>query len=439
MKMRPFEIGLLVFFGLLLAGAIILLRLYSPDPEPGAVDFGGPVTIWGTLPAAGFESFKREMIKTVPTFKDVNYRYIAPENFDNTFITALADRRSPDLLLLSQESIVRHRSRIDLYPYTAFPERDFRNQYLDGADIFLLPRGIFGFPVAVDPLVMYWNRDLLGSAGFISPPRTWEEVVGEVVPRLTSRDFNRTITRSALAMGEYRNINNAFGIISMLALQGGSAGVALDGVSSYRIRLDESVIPTQSGGTARPFTNAVRFFTNFNATQNTLYSWNRSLPLDRDMFLREDLALYFGYGSEAVGLATRNPNLSFDIAEVPQSAEATVRRTYGRFYVLAVPQQASNKNGAYMVLQQLTQANNARHLALAYHLAPAHRSLVQAGSNDLYGRVYYAVAPTARGWLNPDLARTDEVFIRMLDDIQANRTDTPRAVSDALGRLRGAY
>src|SRR3990167_4058409 len=78
-------------------------------------------------------------------------------------------------------------------------------------------------PVAVDPLVLFWNRDIFARGGLIVAPKTWEEVVANTVPTLTVRDFSRNIQTAGIAMGEYRNIKNAFPIISLLAIQGGSA------------------------------------------------------------------------------------------------------------------------------------------------------------------------------------------------------------------------
>jgi ABC-type glycerol-3-phosphate transport system substrate-binding protein len=192
-------------------------------------------------------------------------------------------------------------------------------------------------------------------------------------------------------------------------------------------------------GGAQPLTNAAAFYTNFSNTANTLYSWNPALRLDRDMFLSEDLAVYFGYGSEGVEIATRNPNLSFDIAEVPQGAAANVKRTYGLFYGLSIPKASTNKTGALAAMQVLGNTETALKFATAYNLAPVHRALVSQGSNDVYGRISYQSALYARGWLNPDREQIDQVFTTMLEDINANRLDIGGATSDAVERTKQIY
>ncbi len=434
MKLRPFELVLIVVFGSLFFLALFLLRTYEGEAPEDVSNLGAGLSIWGVLPPSTFDSLLQAMMDKDEGYSNVTYRYIPPEDFDDVFVNALADQVGPDLLLLPHDRLVKHRSRLQAIPYESFPVRDFRNMYIDGAEIFALSDGIYGFPIAVDPLVMYWNRDIFSNNGLLAAPTTWEDVVNNVVPTLTVRDFNRNIQLSAVAMGEYRNIKNAFPMLSLLLLQGGSVMVT-EGQNQYGIRLNEAV----GQSSAQPFSNAAAFFTNFSNTSNTLYSWNRSLPLDRDRFLSEDLALYFGYVSEGRDLASKNPNLNFDIAEVPQGANATVKRTYGQFYALVVPKTAPNKAGALTAMQTLGNAENAKQLADGYNFAPAHRSTLTLGSNDVYGRIGYMSAVYARGWLNPDTTRLNETLTTMLEDINANRSDIRSATSDAVNRIQQIY
>lgn len=433
MKLRPFELGLVMTFGVLALVALFLMRTYEPKPDDSAVIVSGPVTIWGTLPATVFSQILGELSETYDSYRNVSYRYIAPESFDRMVVDALADQNPPDILLMSHERMVKHRSRLQSIPYESFPVRDFRNRYIDGAGIFALNDGVYAFPVAVDPLVMYWNRDTLSTNGFLTPPATWEEIVNEVAPALTKRDFNRTIQKSAVAMGEYTNIKNSFPIISMLLIQSGSNLVSESG-SQYRVNLN-----TSAGSTAAPLTTALTFFTSFSNVNNSLYGWNRSLSLDRDMFLREDLALYFGFGSEGRELEAKNPNLSFDIAEVPQGENVVNKRTYGNFYGLFVLKAAKNKSGAYTVMNTLGEQQFAKRIADANNLAPVYRASLQMGSNDVYGRVIYSSAFNTRAWLNPDPDRVRGVFTQSIEDISSNRRNITSVAGDTVTRLQQIY
>ncbi len=433
MKLRPFELVLVTVFGLLGLLALAMISMYKPAADPAAATLGDSVVIWGTVPASAFQKVLIPLIEASDAYNVVSYVEKDARDFDADLLNALAENRGPDIIFIPHEKLIQQRSKIVPVSYESFPRRDFQNLYIDGAEIFALKDGVYAYPIAIDPLVMYYNRDLLASKNIINPPATWESVVNEIIPTMVERDYNRNIIRSPLAFGEYRNINNGFSVLSMLLLQGGSSLVS-ERDNSYQILLNTT--PTQTG---KPFDNALTFYTNFASPSNPLYSWNRALSLDRDEFLSETLVLYFGKGSEGVSLASQNPNLNFDIAEVPQGAQATVRRTYASFYGLALLKSSPNKNGAFAVLQELGTAPQAKVLADALHMAPAHRSTLNDGSNDQFGRVNYKASIVARGWLSPDPRKTNDIFSQMVEDVLSNRLRPSDSVNDAVSRLSDAY
>lgn len=435
MKLRPFELALVIIFIVLGIVALFVLATWESQPSsPEGTDaIDGPVTIWGTMPGMGMQQMVAAYAEEYESYENVTYTYIPAEQFQETLINALADSVGPDLVLISQEELVEVRRRLYPESYESFPLRDIRSQYVDGAEIFALQDGLYARPIAVDPLVMYWNRDILTTEGYLEPPRTWEELVNIQFDDLISRGFDRTINRSVVAMGEYNNVRNAFGTISMLLIQGGMVGVTEDD-RGYVIRLNESV-----SGNGQPLRSATDFYTRFGQPANTLYSWNRSFSEDRSEFTGEDLALYFGYSSEGPEIERQNPNLNFDIAEVPQGASATVRRTYGRFYGLALMRTTDNARGAQTVLSQFSNQAVADTIAINSGLVPATRSTVNRGSNGTYARIAYQSAAIAYGWLNPDVAATDAIFNSMVQDINENRRTLELSVSDALGRLQMEY
>jgi ABC-type glycerol-3-phosphate transport system substrate-binding protein len=433
MKLRPFELVLVTVFGLLGLVALAMISTYKPAPDETTATLGDSVVIWGTVPASAFQAVLGPIKEQVKAYSVVSYVEKDARNFDADLLNALAEGRGPDIVFVPHEKLIQLRSKIQPVSYESFPRRDFQNLYIDGAEIFALNDGVYAYPVAIDPLVMYYNRDLLATKNIINPPTTWEGVVNEIIPTMVERDYSRNIIRSPLAFGEYRNINNGFAILSMLLLQGGSAMV-VERDERYQMLLN-----TTSAGSGVPFENALTFYTNFASPSNPLYSWNRALSLDRDEFLSEKLVLYFGKGSEARSLSSQNPNLNFDIAEVPQGATATVRRTYASFYGLALLKSSPNKNGAFTVLQELGGANQSKVLADALNMAPAHRTSLTAGSNDQYGRVTYKASIVGRGWLSPDPTRTSDIFAQMVEDVLSNRLRPSESSSDAVARLTEIY
>lgn len=435
MKLRPFELALVIIFGGMLLAALIMLKNYDPpqDEADTLAALVGQVSIWGVLPSTEVRGYLGELAKENPTYNQITYRYYAPEEFNTVLVNALADGKGPDLLLISHEQLVQMRPRIQPFSYESYPLPDFKNNYLDGAEIFALSDGIYGMPIAVDPLVMYWNRSTLSNQGFLAAPKTWENLVNVMFPKLIDRDFDRVINRSVVAMGEYGNVRNAFGIISALLAQQGTQGVTdVDG--EYRVRLRTSL----SEG-VDPLYATADFYTRFSKPNNSLYSWNRSFSEDRQQFIAEDLVFYFGYGSEAAQIERANPNLDFDIAEIPQGEAASVRRTYGRYYGLVALKASDNLSGAFAVMSDLAGSEKSLELARLNNMVPVYRHLVSQGSNDVFGRVAYLTAPVTFGWLNPDLQASEQYFETMMQDINENRRPVDGAVSDLTGRLVNEY
>jgi ABC-type glycerol-3-phosphate transport system substrate-binding protein len=435
MKLRPFELALVIIFVVLGLAALALLASYdggSSGPKEGEV-VTGPVQIWGTMPGSGMQTVLDELVAKNETYKDVSYRYIAPAQFEQTLTNALADSRGPDIILTSHEELVDSRSRIAPYSYEQFPLRDVRDRYIEGAQIYALSDGVYALPIAVDPMVLFWNRDILATEGYLAAPSTWEELINVQFNDLIQRDFDRTIRRGVVAMGEYNNVRNAFGLVSMLLMQSGSQGVA-DVARGYEINLNRSI-----NDASNPLRTVADFYTRFSRPANTLYSWNRSFAEDRNEFIGEDLVFYFGYASEGPVLERLNPNLNLDISEVPQGAAASVRRTYGRFYGLSLLRSTDNPNGAYSVMGTLGGSSIADRIAIGSDLTPVTRQTVAAGSNTTYGRISYQSAAIAYGWLNPDPDATDIVFATMMEDINENRSSVDGATGDTIDRLGFEY
>jgi ABC-type glycerol-3-phosphate transport system substrate-binding protein len=435
LNLRPFQIFLIAIFVFLALLSIVLLSLYEPNDDPQRTAFGDRVIIWGTLPYRSVADVIEDLEEQNPAFNVVEYVDVRPDRFAAEFVNAIAEGRSPDLVLLPHTELVAQRSKLLPIPYTTtgYSERDIRNRFIDGVEIFARPDGLYAIPLAVDPLIMYWNRDLFASAGFAVPPQTWEQFVGTMVPQLTVRDSSRNIQRSAAALGEYQNIRHGYEILSLLLLQAGSRMVT-EGDRGYELLLNEA----ESSNT-RPLESVLQFYSEFANPVSALYTWNRSLEEDQLAFTSGDLATYFGLGSEARDLVERNPNLNFDATLPPQGANATVFRTHGTFYGFAIPRASRNQGGAFNVANFLASQDAAFALTQSLRLTPVDRTLLARGGSDSFAAVSYQAALIARGWLSPSPAATEQVFQTMVEEVAGNRNRISNVVNDTIDRLLLAY
>ncbi len=433
-NMRPFQLVLLAVFGFLAVVALIFLSAFQMQKSEEEQVYGEEVVIWGTFPQKEVKNVLQEIANTDKPFNVVTYYQVPEETFDAELVNAIAEGRSPDLVVLKSDALVKHRAKLYPIPYDSLSRRTFQDTYVDGAELFALQDGIYAFPLAIDPVVMYWNRDMFTSNGLAQAPKTWEEIVNEVVPRLTRRDTQRNVLQSAVAFGEYRNVMNAKLMLMLLCIQSGSRMIS-EGDHTYEVLLNESLV---EGGRA-PLESAVQFYTDFSNVNSPLYSWNRALPMDKNAFLAGDLGLYFGRGSELQDISDKNPNLNFDVAEVPQGASATVRRTSGDLYGLAIPRATKNARGAYAAAQVLARAEYASALSSALGMSSARRDVIAQGEEDPYRQVILQSALITRGWLDPSAEESNEAFMQMVEDIVSNRARISEAVDDAIKRLIMLY
>lgn len=428
--MKPFQIVLLAVFGIL---ALIGLYVFATFSSTGGGTSVGKVTIWGVLPAAPIESALTRLGSGNSNYKGVTYVQKNAANLDNELAQAIATGAGPDLVLASQEQLITSQNKFAIVPYASLPKRTFLDSYASIFDLYLTTTGTYGIPLAVDPLVLYYNTNLLQAAGVATPPATWEELPG-MVPLLTKQTDAQTIQQSTIAFGGYGNVSNARAILSALLFQAGSSITGIIGGNSLGSTLTQGAVSSQTTLAAA----AVRFYTQFADPAKTVYSWNQALPVSEQYFLANTLALYPGFASEATILSAGNPNLRFDVAPFPQTGTGGVKATYGLAYAFALTKTSTNATGAFSVATLLTDATQSPLIAKGYSLTPALISLLKPDPADPYAAVTYPAALTARGWLSPSPATVDAIFAAMITNVTSGRDTISQALIAADQSLTAA-
>ena len=427
--MRPFQIVVISIFALL---AVVGLVVFATFRGFGGGKPLGAVTIWGTLPVSAVQVSLDDIKRSKQEFSKVVYVERSAATFDADLSDAIASGAGPDLILITQEQLLANKAKISVIPFSTIPERKFRDLYVPAGESFLASNGTYAVPYVVDPLVLYYNRTLLSSAGLVQAPVSWEAVVGSA-PTLTIKSGS-SISRSTIPLGTYENIGNARAIISLLLLQSGSA-VTAETPKGFVSTLGQSQANT-SGNSASE--SALAFYTQFADPAKVVYSWNRSFSSARQAFIAGDAALYIGYASELPMLKAANPNLDFDMAQVPQPQTAASPADYGLVYAFAIPKASKNPTGAYRSIVALSSASALSLTSTALGMAPAQRSLLAGRTNDLYAPVYYPLALIMKVWLSPPPRITDRIFADMINNIISGRMSVHDAIQDADQSLNAA-
>jgi ABC-type glycerol-3-phosphate transport system substrate-binding protein len=363
--------------------------------------------------------------------KDLNFRYVKKDiaTYQQDLVEAFANGNGPDLFIITPDMIQRNNNFIYKIPYASYPEKIFRDSFIDGASVYLGKEGILAFPVFVDPMVLYYNKDILSNEGIAYPPKNWDELFS-LSSSLTKKENNGTINQSMIALGQYGNINNVKDIIATLLFQNNNFIVEQNALS-YVATLNAN----PSHYVVSPVEAVLKFFLEFSNPSNTAYSWNRSLPNSLDMFTGGKLVFYLGRASELFNIESINPNLSFDVTQMPQIKDSPSKRTYGEIYAVVINKKSTNLTSAVNIAGLLSMGDNAKNLAVALSLPPASRALLSSKPEDPYLYTFFNSALISRSWADPDKFKTDTIFQELIENILSNRLSVAEAITKAQGQL----
>lgn len=431
-NLKPFQVIIMGVFGFIALLGLVLFANFDGFRPAGPVV--GKVLIWGTLPSSDFNSALSSFRETRQEYASVSYQERPVETFNEDLAEAIATGKGPDLLIITQEELLSMQAKLAVIPSSKLSERDFRDDYLPIHELYLTQNGTYGVPFLVDPLVLFYNRPILSSAGAARPPATWEAVTG-LASTVNRQTDAQTVTQSLIALGTYENVENARAILSLLFLQAGY-GISERGSAGMRATLSDSKDAVYGSS---PAESALNFYTEFSNPGKTVYSWNRSLPESRQAFIAGDLALYLGFASERNDLAVANPNLDFDMAPTPSPSLTTTRISYGNAYAFAIPRSSKNSAGAERAALTLSGKDAAYTFAKSMGMAPALRSELAPSKGDLFEPVYYPEALVARAWLSPAIEETDRIFATMVNNVLSGREAVTMAISTANQALNAAF
>jgi ABC-type glycerol-3-phosphate transport system substrate-binding protein len=407
-------------FGIMVFSGLIPIR--TKKDKTGAQ---GTVILWGTDKNQDITQALEDFNKTNKTFV-VKYVQKYPETFDQDLLEALAAGKGPDIFFLSNDLAYKYSNKIYVIPYVSYPLATFKNNFVRAGEVFLTTKGTLAFPMIVDPLVMYYNRNILDTNNIIYPPNTWEEIVN-MVPIITKKDETNKIIKSTVALGQFSNILHAKDILSTLFMQAGNPivsekeGTFFSALGSLDGKYDLGQI--------------LKFYTDFTDPLKNVYSWNKAFKNSRDEFSAERLAFYFGYASELESLINKNPNQNFLATAIPQVKNTNSKLTYAKVTGIAVSSFSKNFNTAFTAASLMATGNFASAYAKATSVVPARRDLLSVKQTDAFNPVFYSSALFGSSWLDPSTEDTDNIFRKMVDNVLSNNLSPSDAIRDSDAKL----
>lgn len=408
--MSNFKIALTAIFAISFVVGIVLFASY----KAGSGQTSASLVVWGTISNEAFDAAYKNSSLAKDKYITATYVKKDSSSFDTDFVEALANGEGPDIILVRDDSLYKNRNKLFIIPYKSYPERTFKDQFIQEAEIFLRADGVSAVPFSTDPLVMYWNRDIFSNNLISEPPKYWDEFYA-LVDKMTKRDSSANILQSTVAFGEWRNVTNAKDIIALLLLQAGTPIVSYD-KQSY-----SSAMSAQFSYPIAPGQSALNFYTQFSNPTSASYSWNRSLPSSLNFFLSGNLSMYFGYASEVFSIQQKNPNLNFDVTYVPQIRDTKIKIDFAHMYALAIVKQSKSIGPAFSLINALTEPASQIAFEKVTNLPPVRRDLLASKPADAFRAVFYNSALISRTWVDPDSTATTNIFRDMIESITSGR------------------
>jgi ABC-type glycerol-3-phosphate transport system substrate-binding protein len=404
----------------------------------------GNIVVWGTLPAEKMSEFFYEYSQNAKTYS-VSYVEVPEDKFINRFIEASANEQGPDLMLLPENILVPLKGFVFPLDENIIAETTYKNMYARSTFKYFAPTGVFGLPVAIDPLVMYVNTDILTNAGFTRPPATWGDV-----PLYVSRVLGFTTTyensvQRAIALGSLNNIVRNREILLTLLMQLKNDVIvrkftekqekdklnyeesfeSVFGVSNEELKIKNDALAEQ----------VFVFFTSFvNPSIREAYTWSKKAPVDRDLFAAGNLGLYFGLASDKNYIDSKNPHLAYELALVPspQGPTSEFRNvSYAKLYAMSMNLRTRRQELSYKVMQDLVSKDMTSKIVSAYNMAPARQDELYVAQKDPVKDIVYRSAERGDIIMEPIPNLVNTIFGQVIDAFSGSRQTPSEIIKNA--------
>ncbi|MFA6427210.1 MAG: extracellular solute-binding protein [Candidatus Magasanikbacteria bacterium] len=305
----------------------------------------------------------------------INIRQVRYEEFDRLFTTALADDVGPDIVSMHVQWLKKQKNRLAPMPASVKMARIVvTNKYTDEKEVIIdtipLPsvkevkdgyvktvyqdvvfdNKIYGLPIAMDSLGVYYNQDLLDRAGISEAPKTWDEFV-KIIEKTTKFNSRGDIVQSGAALGTGNNIDASFDILSLFMLQSG-----VDMSQGGYVRFADGV---DLSDRTHPTFRALDFYTDFARPTKKVYSWNEKMENALDAFVRGKVVFYFGYAYDYPRIKARAPQMNMKILPVFQLNPDSPRNV-ANYWVESVALKSKHQNEAWDFVRYITSPANVK-------------------------------------------------------------------------------
>ncbi len=413
------------------------------------------LTIWGTFDSGAMYDPIMAAYRTIHPNVSFEYKQLRTEEYKDELLHAFAEGKGPDIFSIHNTWIGEYTPLIQPMPkslkiaysevrgtikketvYTLKEEptlsmRTLKSDFVDVVthdvvrpykpnDQVEAQDRIFGLPLSVDTLALYFNKDLLNAAGIAEPPTTWTKFQ-EDIPKLTRIGQKDVVIQSGAAIGTSKNVERASDILNLLMLQNGVTLASDSGIATFA---------TADNKGNSPAADAVRFYTDFANPQKQVYTWNAEEPNSFEAFATGKTAFFFGYSYHAPLLKSRSPKLNWAIAPMPQ-IEGGRNVNYANYWIETVAKSSPSVDWAWDFIQFATSKDRVTSYLKAAAKPPARRALIAPQLEDEALSTFASQTLTAQSWyLGSNASAAEQAFLDLIDQALKG-ADIPNELSKA--------
>jgi multiple sugar transport system substrate-binding protein len=372
----------------------------------------------------------------------INYRKLRLDEYERELINALAEDRGPDIVSLHNTWIRSYQSKLQPAPASvklAFREvqgiqknqvwvektlpvitpAQVKDRFVDqvGRDVVIKGQSedpkagivdqLWGLPLALDTMVLYYNKDVLNASGIPTPAQDWAEFQDHV-KRMTRYDQGKLV-KPAAGIGTSRNVERSFDILSLLMMQNGAQMADANGLPTF------NRMPSGLERDITPAVEALIFYTDYANPAKEVFTWDDAQPNSYDAFIAGKTGYFFGYAYHLPRIRAQAPKLNFGISAIPQIDPAG-KVNYANYWVEAVSKKSDNPELAWDFLQFAAAQERAKTYLAKTGKPTALRSMVNEQLNDPDIGTFASQVLTARSWYTGvNVAATEAAFNEMID------------------------
>lgn len=414
-------VATLAFLSALVIGYFVLFG--GPKIPVSPTPPGGPpaitLEVWGVFDDADvYEPIFNAYTKIHPNVT-LRYRKFIWDDYENTLVNALASGKGPDIFMIHNTWLGKHKNKLFAGP-TAFP-------YSFVHSAFQQNDGLFGIPLFMDNLALFYNQDLFDQEGIHNPPRTWQEFVNDV-KALTHFSETGTLITSGAALGtNSKNINRATDILLLFMMQNHVEPFSDDG---------KQVTWQNDDKRFQAARNALEFYTNFANPAKSSYSWNSEQDYSIDAFWEGKLGMMFNYAYNIQTIKDKAPYLNFGTAPIPTKDSFDV--SIGNYWGLGVSKQSANRDTAWDFLQFFSADEQYVPYIRQTKRLPAKDNLLTSDKQDPLLKAFVDQVPFTRTPYQPNEKFIQQILDDMIAKVNNGQLTLDQALRYAADNLKNA-